>query len=654
MAVSASYRLPGVYSVETTGPFVNAIAGGNAVPAFVGPAIGYIEAAQQATLTELDEVALNNTSVVSGSVKIVGRNTGTTYVNGVDFEESEDASTLVTSVKRKLQSLSLEKSTVSSRSVTFYTAEPMFSLLVDGSGNEIDGYIISGTVEILWEGETLEEGVDYEIDYYEGVFAAKAGGKLADPSANDTVLTISFDWTTAEPLALVGESAFTLQHQFISELGLGSGANAYTCNIVICPCTIDEEEYEYGDTPGAPDGYIENVDFVVDYQTGKITRTAESRIPSYSDTAKSYMYVEFAYCGIRSNEPVLITYDYAGENYTTPRIVSSYGEAAKYYGSAWDTETGEITSPLSLAAYIAFQNGMSYCYMCAVEASVTATEGGVVTSYTAAAWEEAFDSLTKVEGIDIVVPISADSAVWGFCLTHITTMKSNMDERVMIVGFDGTLTAISQSAMIGTAQGFSSEDVWLVVPATFKFRNPIRNIVEPIAGYYGAAAVAGYNSSVAQYVPLTRKAVSGFYGANERATKLEKQTMCANGLMYIDEVNGQLRILHGRTTSTASTIKSETNVTLAKYFIIKRLRSVFEEGFIGEIITDDTLLSVKASASSALARMRQNNYIYDYDGLTVEIDELVPTQVDITFQYIPVYGMNYIEISFAIDSGATA
>lgn len=647
MAVTASYRLPGVYSQETTGPFVNATAGGNAVVALVGAGIGYIEASQQVTLSGSSGVVLNNNGVVGGSVRLIGRSTGTAFVNGEDFEETSNADG-TTSIARKMHQLSLRKTTVSGAMHTFYVAEPSFSIMVDGSGNEIDGYPIAGTVSVVdvsaEPDATLVEDTDYVIDYRNGTLTAVSGGAL-DVEANNHSLSITFDWTTAEPIELVGESAHALEHRFIAENGLGT-TNPYTCSIVICTCTMDDTSYTYGDTPGAANGYIEDVDYVVDYTTGKVARTASSRIPSFSDEKKNYMYIEFAYCGIRSGESAVATYSYAGTDYIEPRFVSSYSEAVKYYGNAWDTATGEIASPLSMAAYLAFQNGMGYCYMCAIEPPSTSSG-----SYTSVAWESAFDRLTTVDGIDIVVPITDDPSYWNFAIAHINAMKTSMDERVLILGVDGTSATYTQSALISMAQGLNSQDIWLVAPSTFRFRNPITNEVDIVAGYYAAAAVAGYNASVAQYVPLTRKVVSGFYSANERATKVDKQNQCANGLMYIDEINGQLRILHGRTTSTTSTVTSETNVVLTKYFVIKRLRSMFESGYIGEIITDDTLLSVKSSAASALASMRSNNYIYDYDGLTVEIDSVIPTQVNVSFQYIPVYGMNYIEISFAVDSG---
>ena len=83
---------------------------------------------------------------------------------------------------------------------------------------------------------------------------------------------------------------------------------------------------------------------------------------------------------------------------------------------------------------------------------------------------------------------------------------------------------------------------------------------------------------------------------------------------------------------------------------IKRVRAMFETGFIGEIITNSTVVSVKSAVQDTLIALVNNSYIMGYDSLSVEIDDAVATQINIGFRYIPVYGMNYIQISFAINT----
>lgn len=638
MAISTDYRLPGVYSREIAGPRLNTTTGGNAVVAFVGPAIGYRSASQQLTLTGTGQAQLNNKGVLPDSYTVVGRNNGTTYSLNVDYDATQDAEG-VTSIARLISKLSTSSTTVSNKQFTFYVAQPSFNILVDDNGNPIAGYVIKGTVTV----GSYVEGTDYEIDYHTNTFMAKTGGSIT----NGTQLGIGYKWTTAEPIELMGEASYGLSHKYISKNAMGNADKPYTCKIVSCK----DSENEYGDTPGAPDGYIEDVDYVVDYDTGKIARTASSRIPSFDEAKGNVMYIEYGYCAIKSGEGVTVSYNYTDESYNQATFFSNYNELASMFGTPWNSTTGEVQSPISLAAYIASKNGMSSCYGVAVPG--VSLDGSAVT-YPLTSWDTAFEALTIVDGIDIIVPVSGDNAVWALCREHINKMKENQDERVAVLGADGTSSVIGADGMIALAQSLNTDDMWLVSPSTFRFRNPMTNVVEVVPGYYAAAAVAGYNSSVAQYVPLTQKVISGLFSANEYNTKIVKRNECANGLMYIDEVSSALRILHGRTTSTASVIEQETNIILTKYYIIKTMRRAFSNGYIGSIITSSTLLNIKSSAHSILCSLRDNNFINGFSGLTVAADEINPTQVNISFSYTPVYGMNYIEISFSVDSNTTA
>lgn len=634
IAIKTDYRLPGIYSKETGGPKLNVNLGGNAVVAFVGPAIGSRGATQSATMVGVTPVPLDNKGVIADSYVVVGATSGNIYEQNRAYVATQDAEG-GTTISRNITRLSLESFNVADKQFTYYTARPTFNILVDDEGEPIDGHVIRGTVSISGK----EEGVDYEIDYESNFFLAKAGGSLV----NDEELLVSYSWTTAEPISMLGEQTFSLKSKFIAKDGLVGDDAAYTCKIV----SSKYGDNDYGDTPGAINGYEEGIDFVIDYQNGTITRTPDSRIPSFDGETQNYMFIEYGYCAIRDGEQVSITYRYKDGSYGEAKFFSTYNELAAVYGNPWDAETGELVSPISFAAYMASKNGMSYCYGAAVEA-IVGTDGSI--SYPQTSWDAAFDALTSVTGIDIVVPVSGDAGVWASCQEHLAKMKENQDERIAIFGVDGSASPYTSDDMITLANGFSNEDIWLVSPSSFKFRNPFTGVVETVAGYYAAAAVAGYNSSVAQFTPLTRKAVSGFYSAAEYNTKIVKQNQCGNGLMYIDEVSGALRILHGRTTSTASIISQESNIVLTKYYVIKRVRAMFASGFIGSLITPDLLNDMAVSMQSVLNSMYNAGYISNYGNITVEQDKVVPTQANVTFEFRPSYALNYIEISFSIDT----
>ena len=643
MAISSTYKLPGVYTSEVTGTQLSSTTTGNPVVAFIGPAIGYKTASQRSTLIGTTAVSLSNSGANSSSVTVTDVNNGTTYGANTDYTVTSDASG-GTSVARKLTTLATTATTVSAKVFTFYTAQPTFNILTGGTTNIIsDGYLIKGTVTCT--GYT--EGTDYTIDYHTGVFNVTASTKIT----NGTSLTFSFEWTTAEPIELVGEASYTLSHQYIAKNGLSNANGSYTCTIVSCIYTdAGGVAHAYGDTPGATSGYVEGVDFTIDYTTGEIARTASSRIPTFDDSINDLFYIAFAYDAIQSGEDVLISYHYTDSDYNTATYFDSYNALSKQYGNPWDTSTGGIQSPISMAAYIAAKNGMGGCYGVAVAGT---TVNGSSTTYTEAAWADAFEALTLVDGIDIIVPLSGEAAVWQLAKAHITTMASNEDERIAVIGADGSSTVVASSTLISGAEGFDDEDMWMVAPSSFKFSNPITSEVQVVPAYYMAAAVAGYCSTVPQYTPLTRKAISGFYGANEAATKTAKTNECANGLMYVDSVNGAMRVLHGRTTCTDSIVKQEANIVLTKHYIIKTMRDVFANGYVGSIINSTTLLAIKSAAQSELASLVDNHYITSYTGLTVAQNASDLTEADVSFSYVPTYAMNYIDISFTVDATST-
>lgn len=641
MAISSEYRLPGVYTTEIVGPRLATTQTSTPIVAFVGPSIGYRSASQRIVFEGTEEVQLDNTGVVADSYIVTGATTGERYVLNRDYDAVQDANG-TTSLKRHLTTLSTTKTSVSAQEHTFYSAQPSFVIK-----DPAEGYVIKGSVVVKTKdgSKTFVEGTDYSIDYYDNEFSVVVGTTIQ----NATELTLAYDWTTAEPVELTGEGAFTLSHRYIQRHGL---TNDVTARLVCCNYTdSDSQKHEYGQTPGVSDGnYLEGIDFIVDYDNGRIARTATSRIPSFDETIGNIMYVEFAYCRIKVGDPVIASYRYIDDAYSKPRWFDSYNDVQAQYGAPWNEQTGARQSDISAAVYMATQNGLGGCYCVSIPG--VQTETGM--QYPLDSWRTAFDDLSVIQNIDIVVPLSGDVSVWQLAKTHSISMRENEENRVVIAGADGTDSTVDAASMVSLAHQMSAEYFWVVSPSTFLFRNPVSNVVEVVPGWYAAAAVAGFENSVPQYTSLTHKTLNGFYGASELNKKATKRNECANGLMYVDETaTGQMRILHGRTTDLTSIVTQETNIVLTKYYILRTLRTMFSNGYIGNVITPGTLLNVKAAAQSTLSNMVSSNYINSFSGLTVAQDSSNPTQVNITFEYVPVYSINYIQISFSVDAMST-
>lgn len=671
------YRLPGVYSKEVTGPKLNVTIGGPTTVAFVGPAVGHYSATDIGMCGK-DGMELTNSGVMAGTLSVRNRVLGTMYAEGRDFRLST-AMNGACSVERIIHKCEAKAWQTVAKGCTFtwWAAEPNVDLtrfMSSSNLNGRDGYVVKGTLSLAYadgDKRALVEGESFVVDYHSGILSAKYSETAQ--IENGRSLTVSFKYTTAEPVELVGEASYQLTHTFPERFGLveekvdADGAvttRGVTVRLYVCEDYTDvpgttpyKGKFGTVPQPGAAEGYIDGVDFEVDTVNGRIKRLPGSRVPSFDGTnGAALMYAEFEYCAIQQGARLSVTYDYTGDGYGDARYYGSYSELIATCGAPWDAD-GNILSPLSVAAYIANQNGMGGCYAVPV---VGVTVNGQ-TSYPLTSWQAAFDALTLVEGVDLVVPLSADTAVWSMAKAHMTRMIENQDERCTFLGMDGTDDAsqagpLSVSTMEGLAQTFAANDTLLAAPSTFRFRNPVTSVIEVMPGYYMAAALAGYECSIARYIPLTNKIIGGVYGANERHTKVQKTEMCANGLTYVDEATGAMRVLHGRSTSTDSVIDQEINITLSKYYIIKTMRRAFSNGFIGSVITPSTIATIGATAQNVLTSLQANGYMTSWSGLSVKQDTVNMTQVNVEFQYRPTYSLNYIEIEFAVDSttGTTA
>lgn len=693
MPASVTYKLPGVYSKEVTGPQLGVTTGGNATVAFIGPALGYRTATQTVNLVDTEAVALNYAGAAITSV-ISARN-GRSY-SADDYDFSTDNNTIA----RKVTVLSESTAAQSMANQThLYDGVNAFAVpgltdgksIIDGTLDQITGTVPESAIGDVptWETTTapttsgsnntwavsafdlgtgdvirLYDLVAYNDNLYpvssvddESVITglALSSGDLTrvyvvdidftivegsvvfgtgSVPVNGESLKMSYYVTSLEGITINGTNAIQLKHLYVSKDALTG------------PVTLVVGQYSSDAIPVfSAESLTEGEDYTVDYDTGRI---------SFQRAMTGDYYVNYGYCAIRSGENVYVSYQYTDEGYFDAQYCDSYSTFAATFGNPWDTE-GNIVSPISMGAYIATRNGMVDCYGVAVApVEAPANTGGSAPTYPIASWQAAFDALSVVNDVDIIVPLSGEQAVWDLALEHINIMKENEDERIAIIGADGTENLIDSATLISYAEGYDNDDIWMVAPSTFKFLNPVNSVVNVVPAYYAAAAVAGYNSSVPQYTPLTHKNISGMYSANEYNTKVVKKNESANGLMYIDEVNGRMRILHGRTTSTDSILEQESNIVLTKYYIIKQMRDLFDSGYIGSPMNNGMLMSIKAAAQSLLCSLRDSGYIYAYNYVNVSPDSVNPTQVNVTFEYQPTYSINYIEITFSIDTGTIA
>lgn len=342
--------------------------------------------------------------------------------------------------------------------------------------------------------------------------------------------------------------------------------------------------------------------------------------------------------GIADGGVLVVTYTYTDSSYYAPTHFSDYDDIADKYGQPFDAN-GIITSPLSFAASLAFQNGAS-------EIITLAALSGSDTDLS--------NALTKLEPEDarIITVASGSTVVHAALVAHVASMNSQGKFRQAILGRDGSTTAIAASVLQAAAQAYNNEAVILVSPASFNIQNPVdASRTARIGGQYMAAAVAGMFAARDVQVPLTRKTVAGFADiSNPRTPTVQAQDSQA-GLLEIINTGGVLQIRHGVTTAVNNVNTAEASVIRAKYEMAHRLQQVLDGSIVGQIIgVSDVPLTVANVVTGVLEQLTVEGAISAYANVKARLLASNLTTCEVRFAYLPAFPINNVVVRFTIDT----
>lgn len=373
---------------------------------------------------------------------------------------------------------------------------------------------------------------------------------------------------------------------------------------------------------------------------------------------------------IESGYPeVTVTYQYTDQNYHALNFFEDFASFQETYGPALDPATGNLVSPLTMAAQVAIQNGATRLYAIALDA----TQGTVANQF-AQAYQLLHGSNNSA---NVVVPlwdgVTSVSALSGMLATFNAALLADANNRALrvgIVGFDEDVVATTTDIQT-LATGVNSKRVVIAWPSQLNYYNGYTNTTSTLSGFYLAAAYAGVLARQDPQMPLTRKYLQGFSGmpaAVQRAlTGTDKNKLASSGIAVTEVArNGGLVVRHGLTTAYAGGVLTrEISLVRSQDALFNLLEDTFQSsGLIGIPIDQNTALSVKSIASGVLEQAKNSGtqqsagIIVDYSGLAVR--EQVspsgdPTVIEVKFAYKPAWPLNYILVNFTVDttSGAT-
>lgn len=358
---------------------------------------------------------------------------------------------------------------------------------------------------------------------------------------------------------------------------------------------------------------------------------------------------------IGDGDQVVVSYRYANEEYFGAKRFTDLEDVKDFYGEPFNVSSGAVISPLSMAARLAMANGAREVVLVATKGS-----GSLVTVDAINAALAKVATLFDV-GLVVALPVGqtgtpdapGDVINIGVALgNHATTAAAGGFQRVAIYGTETTTTIDPDDI----AAGINSPRVMLAWPNRMNFYNGFANQVVEVPGYYLAAAFAGRLAGLPVQTPLTKKAISGFSGipADLAATMTQstKNTWSAGGVAVAELTRQRtLVVRHGTSTAPASSLTREFSITRAKDAMVRGIQETLDSsGLIGSALTDTSVINIKGVVAGVLEAMTDTGVIVSYRELKGRLRPGNPSVVEIKFQYRPAWPLNYVVVSFSIDT----
>lgn len=381
---------------------------------------------------------------------------------------------------------------------------------------------------------------------------------------------------------------------------------------------------------------------------------------------------------------ILFTYRYlpANNSYFYAQTFTDANSVQTVYGPAWDSTGSTVVTPITYAANLAFQNGadtviIQPLFKLSTPGDLTTTRLQVTTSDipTSGNWKDTLTALQVEEGVNVIVPIVGQSmtgvtdgaqlAIYETVLQYLTYMQSI---GVYIEAFfgddDSTSTSVGQAATLRSNAntlsqykgGTISQAVSYLSPSSYFVLPPgnTSNIPIKVGAEYAAAAVAGLHASFPVTTPITRKTVSGFVGVTEVKGRNEKDLDAGNGLMVLENIgSNSVQVRHAITLNNVDSAHRELSVVRSKFVLIQSVINTFQNAL--PIVSPTPALVLQTTIVGILDQLERQGIIVTYENVNTSVSNTDPTIGIVSFSYLPLFPLNYVQVSFSIDltSGTT-
>ena len=253
--------------------------------------------------------------------------------------------------------------------------------------------------------------------------------------------------------------------------------------------------------------------------------------------------------------------------------------------------------------------------------------------------------LVYLKGVDV------NESIVSYIKSYINTMNNlvTKQERKALFGAKASMT--NYLDIVALTTGIKDARIGVVA-------NPYATIngIGQLDGSYIASAIAGIecNPNFDAGEPMSGKILSFDY-IDDPFLRSEKRAMGGNGAIVIEKQGTDYKIIHYLSTKVDDVIDSELKVIKQIDDLKKTLRSTMENTLINIRITNGGK-TIKAMANSfinlILSEKVNAGTIAGYKNVTLSFDPADPRQLNIGFEFRPVFDLNWIFITFGASINA--
>jgi hypothetical protein len=367
---------------------------------------------------------------------------------------------------------------------------------------------------------------------------------------------------------------------------------------------------------------------------------------------------------------VFVTYQYTDPEYYVPKTFKNFEDVKDVFGEPLNTATPvagqpyeNVLSPLSLAASVAIKNGATDLVMVATEPLPgSASSDAAKSTARAAALKTGYNKIAADPAITVIVPVTtgiaeadADTALSDLH-AHLAETTNEGLMRFGVIGFDSAVTTAPDALLAASLSATPNRRRVMLAyaaPGAMLMYSGSSNASFVVGHSYLAAGYAGRMQALPVQTALTKQVIIGFTGVAGTPLANSLKNKYASGGVAITEQDrfNRLTVRHGVTADTTSLNTREASVVRARDGMVRALsESTSNSGLIGQGLDDDMLLAVKSNVSGVLESAVADDVIVAYSGLSVRQRPEDPSVVEVKFAYRPTYPLNYIVISFSIDT----